>query len=136
MRTHIYLPLAVALTLAVPGSLASRRAQTQPANNFFDSGNDLLAACQSDRDVFLLARCDGFIEGVVRGYEVATNDNPSVLAGDNARLCASGVTKGQVKDVVLNFLRSHPEVRHESSAVLTVRAVLDAWACRVDRKAH
>jgi hypothetical protein len=119
--------LALVSTIAV----FRTRAQTQMENTFA-TGNDLLEACENETNTFQSARCRGFVEGAVGGYELATNDS-SVLAPTDLRLCIpQGVTHGQELDVVLKFLRAHPEMRHKSPAALTVLANLDAWACKID----
>jgi hypothetical protein len=42
---------------------------------------------------------------------------------------AKGVDKGQVRDVVLKYLRDHPAKRHQPSASLTIEAMTDAFGC-------
>lgn len=71
------------------------------------------------------------------------NDNPMALAfvtgaKDTATLTApepgyfcipKGVTNGQIKDVVCNWLASNPAERHKPAAYLTITALRQTWAC-------
>jgi len=38
-----------------------------------------------------------------------------------------GIKSGQVKNVVVNYLRAHPEKRQASAAALAVLAIGEAW---------
>ncbi len=40
------------------------------------------------------------------------------------------VTNGQVSDVVIKYLRDHPEERHILAAILVVKAMAEAFPCK------
>jgi hypothetical protein len=93
-----------------------------------DTGNDLLTAC-TDENGFYNQACRSFIYGVISGYRLATEGLPSIPT--EVKVCLpSGVTRGQVYDVVVKGLKDHPEARHEPSDVLIINAILGPWRCK------
>ena len=85
--------------------LLSTSAQAQHVST--TTGNTLLEACES-KDEFQQAFCLGYIAGAsdVDGMDGATFP-------ERRRSCvAESVTNGQVRDVVVKYLREHPEERH------------------------
>jgi Rap1a immunity proteins len=43
---------------------------------------------------------------------------------------SSGLTKGQVADVLIKYLKDHPESRHEPAASLAFQAFSTAFGCK------
>ncbi len=41
-----------------------------------------------------------------------------------------GVTNGQVRDVVVKYLKDHPEERHFLASILAVKALSKAFPCK------
>jgi hypothetical protein len=104
-------------------ALAATPAQAQ----WFTDGNKLLADC---RDQAKEGICLGYIAGAVDGY----NELLDIYGlHDLAMTCPpsgpSGVTLGQVKDLVVNELIANPVDRNLNTAMLVERAINNAWHC-------
>jgi hypothetical protein len=87
------------------------------AATYFDTGNELyercLAALPSPR-LTCMASASAFMDMMeTLGYT-----------------CPSGLTKGQVTDVLLKYLKDHPESRHKSAASLALEAYSTAFGCK------
>jgi hypothetical protein len=110
-----------------------------------DSGNGFYAACAGDDvspDEGLL--CLVFLEGIAEAITLATVMNNSLdslvdLEGGKFGICSSAgcvrfcpnpeVTHGQGHDVLIKFLKDHPEERHYPTAGLFLRAMSEAFPC-------
>src|SRR5438105_3901612 len=79
------------------------------------SGNDLLAFCESEEE------CEW---GYCMGYAVGVADAASGVC------LPDKVTAGQIRDVVVQYLQTHAEIRHLPSAFLATAALIDAFTCR------
>ena len=86
------------------------------AHGYFDDGNALLKLCSGPETRLV---CMGQITG---HYDM-------MIAVGFRCPDARGVEKGQVRDVVLKYLRDHPAKRHQPSASLTIAAMTDAFNC-------
>jgi hypothetical protein len=83
---------------------------------FFD-GNKLLSTCRSNQPIDM-ADCIGYVTGV---YDT--------LAG--VRICSpDGITRGQVRDIVLTYLQNAPEERHKTADVLIGNVLSALWPCK------
>ena len=90
----------------------------EPVN--IGKGNDLLVACVSP-EALRYGMCMGYISGLVDGFTVA----------DKTVICiASGVTRGQLRDVVLNGIQSSPQGRNEEGYAVALLAIAKAFPCR------
>lgn len=83
---------------------------------YFDSGNELLALCSPNGNRFM---CLGTIIGhydmmLAMGYKCPNEAN---------------VTKGQVRDIVVQHIQNNPKDRHVPAAYLTALA-LEGFGCR------
>jgi hypothetical protein len=79
------------------------------------NGNDLLVFCESE---------DNLKWGYCTGYAVGVADAaPGVCLPDR-------VTAGQIRDVVVQYLQTHAEIRHLPSAFLATEALIDAFTCK------
>lgn len=96
----------------------------------FDDGNDLFRICveaETETDTGLkymhLSECRGYIVGVSDQMEMtrAEMDRPACMAS------GKGITKGQVVDVVVKYLKDHPEERHLAGSFIVVKAVESAF---------
>ena len=95
------------------------------------SGNELLSYC--DGDVAHLGFCLGYTLGISQGYiwghgfAVRTLGQPD----PGAMICKPPeVTNGQLKDVVVKYLRANPAERHERADKLVLFALIKAWPCK------
>jgi Rap1a immunity proteins len=104
---------ALIVVLALLGLVQSAQAQ----NN---TGNDLYNWCSAPRDDYLhWGMCYGYIEGV---FDVITLTLP---------LCGyGGANRQQVRDVVFQYLYTHPAERHERANWLASRALKQAFPCQ------
>jgi hypothetical protein len=85
------------------------------ASNVFDTGNELLSMCGSSQG---------------RPYCLGTAAGYSDMLQTMGETCADkNVTRGQAADVVIRFLRDHPEVRNRSAPSLARSALKEAFPC-------
>ncbi len=117
--------VSLAITVLFVASLPSKA----QAPTFIQDGNSLLFFCE-DEDRALgqwhKAACQGYIAGVFDSEVLLAS---SVQARSSLACFPDGVTAGQTVDVVVKYLKDHPETRHHSSASLTMRAFLEAFPC-------
>jgi predicted RecA/RadA family phage recombinase len=84
------------------------------------TGNDLLAACTSPKPLEY-GMCMGYISGVVDGF----------LVGDRTSVCIpAGVTRGQMRDVVLSGIAANPKERTQEAYAGTLLALSRHYPCR------
>jgi hypothetical protein len=108
---------SVALLLLLSASAHPQRVSTT-------TGNDLLESCES-RD-FKQAFCLGYITGVTD-----FDGMDGAAFPERRRSCIpENVSNGQVRDVVVKYLKDHPEERHLLAAVLIVEAASKAFPCK------
>ena len=88
----------------------------------FISGNELLASCQ-DKNIFSQGDCIGFTSGI--SDAMAWN----VLNGSTACV-PNQATRGQVRDIAVQFLVKHPELRHHTASYLVTQALSKAFPCK------
>jgi hypothetical protein len=82
----------------------------------FDTGNELFSACSSPEQ---------------RAYCLGTTTGYSDMLQAMGETCLDkSVTRGQAADIVMRFLRDHPEARHKTAASLARAALRDAFPCR------
>jgi hypothetical protein len=92
-------------------------ALSSPARAEFLDGNKLFSICTSgvlaDR-----ADCLGYTSGVFDALQ-------------SVRWCApENVTRGQVRDIILQFLTNNPALRSQGSADVLIRSALEpVWPC-------
>jgi hypothetical protein len=82
----------------------------------FLTGNDLLQRINSG-DHIPYAVALGYIQGVGDAYDGGSHCLPD------------GVTVGQLKDVVKNFLEASPEVRHRPADLIIYAIFKNTWPC-------
>jgi hypothetical protein len=92
-----------------------------PAIAGFDDGNKLLQVCTS-KVAFEQGLCYGLITGYFEGMQTAYTCSK---AGPN-------VTRRQVLDVVIKFLKDNPADRHLPGMTLAWRAFYVAFDCKKD----
>lgn len=100
---------------------AKAQRQIDPAD-----GNQLYEQCASiDDATFLTGVCYGTIIGVEHGWEMAENIDKS----PHIFCVRSNVTHRQVIDVVMAYLREHPEERDQDVAELIALSLAKAFPC-------
>ena len=82
-------------------------------------GNRVLAACTAKQ----LVTCDAFVSGVADSIGLQPE-------GKRPACIADGVTGTQLREVLVKYLRAHPETREQNAALLTARALAAAFPCR------
>lgn len=90
----------------------------------FESGNDLFTKCSSDDASPAFIYCLGFVTAIAD--TMADRSDP--FSGYYACF-PNGVTKGQVLDVAMQYLRQNPQYRHFSAATLVAAAYAEAFPC-------
>lgn len=95
-------------------------------NTGTSSGNELLSTCDAgeQKDMLSFGLCAGFITGVEQGLKLASELNKSQMFCE-----PNGVTNGQIRDVAVNYIRSHAANRHLSSSTLIALALVEAFPC-------
>jgi len=91
---------------------------TAYADIVFWNGNKLWEYCQGVQSRSQPAR-----EGICMGYVAA-------IADAFADCIPGGVTVGQATDIVYNYLRDHPERRHEIASRLVQSALVEKFPCK------
>ncbi len=110
--------LSAVFLLLVSASTDAQRVSTT-------TGNGLLDSCESKAE-HERALCLGYITGVTDMEGINTAAYPE---RGRTRI-SEDVTNSQVKDVVVKYLRDHPEDRHLLAAILIVEAVSRAFPCK------
>jgi len=101
--------------------LAATPAEAQ--NRVLDNGNEILSMCDDDSN-FMAGLCLGYI----RGISTATD---AFLATDNQFICyPDNVSMGQLRDVVVSYIKRNPSLRHETATLLYMKATTEAWPCK------
>jgi hypothetical protein len=115
------------------------------------TGNELLADCDS-AGVYQQGLCIAFIQGASDGYDhgymfrsyevwVSTfqiNDDAGKRTLNRTGLSElqqlpycppKGLTLGQMRDIVMKYLRDNPSTRHQRAEVLVNNAIIAAYPC-------
>jgi hypothetical protein len=110
MRLNV---LCIASILAIVSPLSSSR-----ADRAFLTGNVLYSMYTSDPHGFTM-------------YSVAIADALATATISGFRACiAYATTMEQISDIVINYLRAHPERRQLSANSLVASALSEAFPCR------
>lgn len=115
------IPPAQFQSQAVQPPRNSSTAQSPQGLDSYDTGNGLLATCQSEQWPICLA----FIRGVTQAFAGGLK-----VAGATQRYCIPPTaTMGQTQDVAVKWLIDHPATRHQSADFLVVTALIAAFPC-------
>lgn len=129
MNKRLWWFLMAMIILSVVGPVQA------PAQNHtvqvFDDGNELYARCTSSgqfphQDQ---AYCLGYVAGVadLRATQLSSSGQAAV----EPKMCfPPNVTKRQTKDIVVDYLRRNPKIRHETAVSLVELALAEAWPCQ------
>lgn len=111
------------ISILCAAALIGASMPAQARETAVDDGNDLLQTCDTDTSTSR-GYCLGYIRGLSSGVD-------AVLATSKQYICyPHGVTIGQVRDVVVAFVRNNPGKRHENALVLVSWASAQAWPCK------
>lgn len=116
--------LIAVLLILMPASVDSGSA---PNDADPEHGNGLLEACTAqDGPYFTL--CLGYIEGFTDGANLSPNS--SCPAARGTQWCPpEKATLRQTVNIIVKYLRDHPETRQERSITLMASAMREAWPC-------
>jgi hypothetical protein len=93
----------------------------------FKTGNDLLEVCGPSAPLYEQGACVAYVTGVADVMGTAP-DSGETVAGKRACFTAQ-ITMGQTRDVAVNYLTRHPELRHYAAAPLVAWALAEAFPC-------
>jgi hypothetical protein len=110
------------LTAALAGSLVMLSTPVKAREVAVDDGNDMLTVCNKP-DSYSEGYCLGYIRALSTGVDVyLTTRKEKVCYGTN-------VTIGQLRDVVVDYVRRNPAKRDEQAITLVLLASAEAWPC-------
>jgi hypothetical protein len=109
--------------------VASLSGSSRPALADFQSGNSLLSRCRSDASLADRQYCLGYVTGAA---DFAIQDERNNKAMD--KVCwiniPDGVTSGQLLEILVKYLREHPERLHYQGGYLIIEAFHQAFPCK------
>ncbi len=117
-------PLIIALLLALVIMIVdSTKSKAESVEVI--TGNGLLKVCESteERDFDI---CYGYIGGIlslIRMLEIEREIKPFFCVPNN-------VLNSQTKEIIINFLRENPSLRHHLSAYSVIKALSLAFPCQ------
>lgn len=115
------------IIMGVAAAVALAAVMPQQAKANFYSGNEVYSNClalRSDDTYYQkYAMCMAYVSGAYDAIELARDINSAPRCGPD------GLTVGQLKDVVVKYMREHPENRNYSAASLVLLSMVDAWGC-------
>jgi hypothetical protein len=95
------------------------------------NGNELFSDCSAENATYSNGICMGYIVGV--GDAVLDLQFLGLIDARFSPICVprkSGVTVGQMVDIVKKYLTDHPEFRHQGGGALVVQALRQAFPCK------
>jgi hypothetical protein len=122
MRAHLTRLACVVLALASTVS-------PMPARAGFKTGNDLLRECEAGEgrgsSMLMWGTCAGYVIGAADaiGFWTAVENGESCIPASSQA--------GQLKDIVVKYLRDHPETRHFEAYALVYVALGQAFNCKL-----
>jgi hypothetical protein len=94
-----------------------------PSTYSLSTGNDLLVVCEDEASNLSIGACYGFILGVLSRDRLAGELSP----GGQIVCLPANVRNSQTKDVVVQYLKSHPNSRHYEAGQLVMQALDEAF---------
>ncbi|HAD86585.1 MAG TPA: hypothetical protein DCG48_04415 [Rhodospirillaceae bacterium] len=93
---------------------------------FFETGNSLYSDCEGED--FKKFKCFGYVVGA---YDMHAFMAAAIKrSGGKQVICGpDGLTVGQMRDVVVKYLKDNPDKRHHPASILAFAAFADAWPC-------
>ncbi len=114
-------PKTVAVGAELVALVLVSAAANAPATADWMSGNELKESCHSEGQ-YGRGACLGFTSAVAGIVDTET------IYGWRACI-PDGVTRGQLRDIMVKFLDDHPEKLHHSAASLAARAYEEVFPC-------
>lgn len=88
-------------------------------------GNDLYPACLAKDGDGMKGICIGYVRGFIEGMQ-----GQSIMDSSKMRFChPDKMQYSQAIDIVANYLRDNPALRHESAGILVFNAMVLAFPC-------
>jgi hypothetical protein len=115
--------LAVALLI---GRADAQLITVPNATSAFETGKRLLSFCNSPP---LANLCQGYVEGVADAMDIAQAAKASV-GGWTQCMPNNGMPSLQAQEIVVAFLRRHPEMLDNAAGALVAQALHEAFPCR------
>jgi len=100
--------------------------------NLYESGNDFLRLCENPTTSFISGACQDYVLGVVDGIQVGIRVEHNYVGTPKTAepFCLdSKATLGQEVQVLIKFIKTHPEKAHFATSVLVLGAMADAFPC-------
>lgn len=104
-------------------SIMSLSVSAAQGATLYKTGDGLFLECQSDVSVNVLG-CINYIEGALDQLELARDDRRK------SSCVPSGVTGQELRDIMVDYFRSHPEGRQNAAASGVKAALSEAWNCK------
>jgi hypothetical protein len=128
----------------VAGLVFAAQAASSAADidNPFGTGNLFLPLCTGEDPLwggegtrlcttYIAGFLEGFSGGVVRAVDAGSQADADVAIKRFRGYCLpSGVTGGQLRDVLVQYLEENPASRHKSVGPLVLRAFQEAFPCK------
>lgn len=93
------------------------------------SGREFLELCDQG-DSWSEGYCVGYVAGAGEMLDGLLLEDAIRAAFDGKVFCLPGdVTKGMVRDRVLNFLRAHPDIADRQMTSITWAALIESYPC-------
>ena len=93
------------------------------------TGQEFLELCNGG-GTWAEGYCTGYVTGAGELIDGLLLEEDLKAALDGKAFCLPGdLRKGQVRDLVLDYLRAHPEVRDKQITTVTWAALIDAFPC-------
>ena len=100
-----------------------------PAATSAYTGNELLSHCEQTHQIGE-GFCMGFIYGVDEGFYAAEFLYRRPKPEEKIYCKPANVTAGQMKDIVIQYLRQNPQTRHQPAGIPVLESFQGAFPCR------
>jgi hypothetical protein len=122
-RCGYFLIIVALLTVGI-----STRAKADELTGWNPTGNDYVATCSGDPNVYSITACYAYVHGTLGGFVTGAIWQLPTGYGIVHSLCVpDGVTNEQVRKVILSYADKHPEFLHVDAANFIAAAIKDAW---------
>jgi hypothetical protein len=97
------------------------------------SGNNLYAECEEGAGSVQYSFCLAYVTGaldMIGGLQGADSATDQKSLWKLSTVCVPNqATAGQVVDIVLKYMKDHPEDRASRASWIVIRALIGAWKC-------
>jgi hypothetical protein len=114
----------LALVLFLPAMVAAQSSELDPTL-ITKSGTLYLQYCEAPAGGVagsMTRTCNAWLDGVVRGIVIVGywSNKPLIKLPDDAQ-------EGQIKQIVVKYMRDHPRDVNDSTSLLVLKALMDAY---------